>query len=735
MKLFESLAPVPLWPACFFCFCICLASAQAQEVGSNQEGGPAPGAKLERVEISTRQTDTELRRRASIAKQVYGREELDKFGDTNVADVLQRLPGVSMQGNAPRLRGLGAGYTQILINGDPAPPGFALDQLDPALVERIEVSKGPTATQSAQAVAGTINIILKDAPKRSQRDLRLGTAYRFEKPNFSGTFTFGEKWGDLSILIPVSAFQWRGQIDSEIHRQTFTGNGITTDAVQKGDNRNLGQGINLGPVLTWRISDDETLNWQSFVQSGAWNNTTRYSSQVLAGSPALDGDSSNEGVWELVRSRLQWVNNFSADERIELKAGIQASRGRFDNQIQGAGALQQRTLGDNREASLTQAGNYTRLINQAHSLALGWDLELRQREEKRDASVQGVALISSLQGQAFSAQVQKTALFVQDEWQLSPQWSATLGLRHENIATQSTGLDVELRNTSAVLTPMLHLAYKLNASGKDLIRASLTRSYKAPDINALLARPTPNGLYPDLSQSNTVLAADSAGNPALRPELATGLDMAYEKYLASGGLFSVGIFYREISDLVRGVTSLQTSPDYATAPRWVSQARNFSSGRAAGLELELKGRAGELVPALFDTKLPLSLRGALNFYRSEVDTLPGPDNRLDGQQPWSGSFGMDYRFNTLPLTMGGNFAFTPDFVTRQSLSQTLDQGRSRSIDMFARWIVRENVSMRLALSNIAPLANESLSSNSSGASVYSSRLARTGINFNTEIKL
>jgi len=681
MTLFESLAPVPRWTASAFCFFICLSSVQAQDVGSNQEGGPTPGAKLERVEISTRQTDTELRRRASTAKQIYGREELDKFGDTNVADVLQRLPGVSMQGNAPRLRGLGAGYTQILINGDPAPPGFALDQLDPALVERIEVSKGPTATQSAQAVAGTINIILKDAPKRSQRDLRLGTAYRFEKPTFSANLTLGEKWGDFSILVPVSTFQWRGQIDSEIHRQTFTGNSIATEAVQKGDNRFQGQGINLGPVLTWRISDDETLNWQSFVQSGAWNGTTGYTSQVLAGAPALDGDSSNEGGWELVRSRLQWVNNFSAEDRLEIKAGVQASRGRSDNQIHSAGSMQQRTLGDNREASLTQAGNYTRLINQAHSLALGWDLELRQREEKRDASVQGVALISSLQGQAFSAQVQKTALFVQDEWQLSPQWSATLGLRHENITTQSTGLDVDLRNTSAVLTPMLHLAYKLNAAGKDLVRASLTRSYKAPDINALLARPTPNGLYADLSQSNTVLAADSAGNPALRPELATGLDMAYEKYLPSGGLFSVGIFYREINDLVRGVTSLQTSPDYATAPRWVSQARNFSSGRAAGLELELKGRAGELLPALFDTKLPLSLRAALNFYRSEVDTLPGPDNRLDGQQPWSGSFGMDYRFSTLPLTIGGNFAFTPDFVTRQSLSQTLDQGRSRSIDV------------------------------------------------------
>ena len=714
-----------------------LAAAQAQETGANPESGPAPGAKLERVEISTRQTDTELRRRASTAKQVYGREELDKFGDTNVADVLQRLPGVTMQGNAPRLRGMSAGYTQILINGDPAPPGFALDQLDPALVERIEVSKGPTASQSAQAVAGTIDIILKDAPKRSQRDIRLSAAYRFDKPTASGSFTLGEKWGDLSLSLPISTFQWRGQIDSEIHRQSLADNGTPIDAIQKGDNRYQGQGINLGPVLTWRISEDETLSWQSFVQSGAWSGSTRYSNQVLAGSPALDGDTTNEGGWELARSRLQWVNNFSADERVELKAGIQASRGRFDNQSQGAGAMQQRTLGDNREASLTQAGNYTRLINEAHSLALGWDLELRQREEKRDASVQGVPLISGLEGQAFSAQVQKTALFVQDEWQLSPQWSATLGLRHERIATQSTGREIDLSNTSAVLTPMLHVAYKLDAAGKDLVRASLTRSYKAPDISALLARPAPNALYADLRLSNTVLAPDSVGNPTLRPELATGLDLAYEKYLPSGGLFSVGVFYREISDLVRSVTRWQETPnpDYAAAPRWVSQSMNFSSGRAAGLELELKGRAGELLPRLFDAKMPLSLRGALNYYRSEVDTLPGPDNRLDGQQPWSGTFGMDYRFNSMPLTIGGNFAFTPDFVTRQTLSQTLDQGRSRSIDMFARWTVNDKASMRLALSNIAPLANESLSSNSSGASVYYARLARTGINFSTEIKL
>ena len=114
MQSLISLAP-PLRLGCWsLILSSCFLSVQAQETGA--EAGPSAGAKLERVEITARQTDTELRRRASTAKQVYGREELDKFGDTNVADVLQRLPGVTMQGNSPRLRGLGAGYTHRKLN-------------------------------------------------------------------------------------------------------------------------------------------------------------------------------------------------------------------------------------------------------------------------------------------------------------------------------------------------------------------------------------------------------------------------------------------------------------------------------------------------------------------------------------------------------------------------------------------------------------------------------------------
>ncbi|MBL8303476.1 MAG: TonB-dependent receptor plug domain-containing protein, partial [Ideonella sp.] len=160
-----------LVPASLWLVLTATPAARAQDTpgpGASDTPPPQPTS-LQRIEITGRQGATDLRRAARTAKQIYDREELDKYGDTNALDVMRRLPGVTIGGDGPRMRGLGAGYTQILINGDPMPQGFALDQLSPSQIERIEVLRAPTADQSAQAIAGTINIILKDAPRRAQR--------------------------------------------------------------------------------------------------------------------------------------------------------------------------------------------------------------------------------------------------------------------------------------------------------------------------------------------------------------------------------------------------------------------------------------------------------------------------------------------------------------------------------------------------------------------------------------
>ena len=712
-----------------------LPTARAQDLpGGVGDPTRAPtGNRLDRVEvISRQQSDTDLRRRSQVAKQSYGREDMDKYGDSNVADVLKRLPGVSVQGGAPRMRGLGAGYTLILINGDPAPPGFALDQLSPSQVERIEVTKGPTADQSAQAVAGAINIILKEAPRISQRDLRLAMGYNVERPTASANFTFGERVGALSLSLPVSLFEWRG-LSAFVNTRVMPGiDSLPSEAIQRGEQLFWGHGFNAGPRLNWKLSDDETLSLQTFLQKGYWNNRVQYSNAVISGQPSLDDDAQTHGIWQNVRGNLQWVNHFSSSQRMELKAGAQASRGTFSSQTYRLLAPRRHVAGRTQDRSLTQAGKYTQLLNDAHSLTVGWDLEWRRRDERREVTENGLPQLPEFEGQPFSARIERQAWYVQDEWELSKQWSGNFGLRAERIGSHSRGAAVQIDNTSRVLTPLMHLSYKLDPQGRDLIRASLTRSYKAPELNGLMARPALNGLFPDPGKPNTELSPDREGNPALKPELATGLDVSFEKYLAGGGLVSVGLFHRNVNNLIRSVSSLETV-SWAGVPRWVSRPSNFSKAQTSGLELEVKGRAGELIPALFDPQLAHNLRGALSFYRSKVEALPGPDNRLDGQQPWSGNFGFDHRFADKPLTVGASLVFTPGYATRQTASQWLDQSRSRTLDVFGQWVFSRTASLRVSANNLAPL--ETLSQTLLGSGDASTALRRTRTNFGVALEL
>ena len=72
------------------------------------------------------------------------------------------------------MRGLGSGYTQILLDGERVQGGLSLDSIDPDQVERIEILRAPTAETGAQAIAGTINIVTREGFTKRLNDLKLG---------------------------------------------------------------------------------------------------------------------------------------------------------------------------------------------------------------------------------------------------------------------------------------------------------------------------------------------------------------------------------------------------------------------------------------------------------------------------------------------------------------------------------------------------------------------------------
>ena len=714
-------------PALASLLLLCPALVLAQQEVDRAATSPTQNSQLERVSVTRQQTDTDLRRREPVAKQLYGREELDKYGDTQLSDVLKRLPGINVSGGQLRMRGLGGAYTQILVNGEPAPPGFSLDNLNPAQVERLEVTKAPTADQSAQAIAGTLNIILKDAPRVVQKDLRVGMNYASEKPVVNAGFTYGDRIvGGVGFVLPISVYQWNFVNEQEGDRVRDKG---TTGMRNVGRDRAFGRGFNMSPRLNWKLGDDETLTLQGFFVQNRFRNEGENTTDVLfsgAGSvlpQSLVDTTRNRGMFSANRVNLQYNNRFGEDRRIELRAGTGSGGADFDFEFfgrnkDGTQAIDRFTSGDNSNRNTSLSGKYSQYAGDAHTITTGAELERRTRDERRSTkqieyrdrqtgepitNPKLVDLLPGLEGQPFKATITRSAVYLQDEWEINKQWSAYAGVRHEQIKMASEGDGSQFTSTSKVTTPLLHLNFKPDPKGRDLVRASLTRSYKAADMQQLIARPTINTDYevrgPN-ARINTELAPDRMGNPLLKPELATGLDVAFEKYLPAGGLMSVGVFHRRITNLIRTDQPRLMTVPYANTQRYVITQINLSKATTQGLELEVKGRAGELFPNLFEPSTALNLRASLNLYRSSVGDIPGPDNRLEGQQPWQFNFGADYRLKSLPISMGFSAQIAPEFDVRQSVLQSQTSLASRSLDAFAAMQVGKQDSVRVSVNGL-----------------------------------
>jgi iron complex outermembrane receptor protein len=238
--------------------------------------------------------------------------------------------------------------------------------------------------------------------------------------------------------------------------------------------------------------------------------------------------------------------------------------------------------------------------------------------------------------------------------------------------------------------------WKLDPNRKDQIRASLTRSYRAPSLQDLIARPAISSRYAPPG-ANVATSPDRIGNPTLRPELASGIELAYEKYLAEGGVLSANLFHRRITDLIRNVTELEVVP-YAAVPRWVLRPQNLDSARVTGLELEAKFRLDEFIPQAPQ----VSLRSNLSLYRSEVEGVPGPDNRIDRQPKATGNLGGDYKLREAPVQVGGSIHWVPAYRLQTTDTQSSITSMKRTFDVYALWTIGRNTRLRFSASNALP---------------------------------
>lgn len=105
-------------------------------------------------------------------------EDIGKFPDTNLAESLQRITGVSIdrsggEGRQITVRGLGPQFNTVLLNGRQMPSandsrGFNFDTVAAEVVSGVDVYKTSSATMQSGGIGATINV-------KTARPLDLGT--------------------------------------------------------------------------------------------------------------------------------------------------------------------------------------------------------------------------------------------------------------------------------------------------------------------------------------------------------------------------------------------------------------------------------------------------------------------------------------------------------------------------------------------------------------------------------
>ncbi|ELX11827.1 TonB-dependent receptor [Janthinobacterium sp. HH01] len=704
----------------------CLALLGATEVHAQTDAAPvtAPakpvlgpdGKPLPKITISGgRAGDMDERRNSVAGKQVYGREELDRNGDSNLGDILKRLPGVTIggrpgRGGDVRMRGMGNGYTQVLLNGERPPAGFSMESLAPDQVERIEVMRGPIAEHSTRAIAGTINIILRDGYQQKDKQLKFTDSIEQGRhaPNLS--LTVPGKTGSLSWLLTGSVFENRQHDQTEtVNRDTRSDGVVVKDQNVLDETKRSSRGIHLTPRLSYKFDNGDTLNFQPFLMVNRSDGDGRSDLTQNPGlvppallqppeyNLALTGTHAES---TFVRGFGNWVHKLQGAAKLDVKFGFGSGHSDSDSlryQYDNAGNLLQRYTDDStvRDRSASTGGKYTTPIGKEHALAAGWDIELGHRAETKTSLDKNGASQFGDSGNDLTADTRRLAVFAQDEWDISQQWSGYAGLRWEGIRTTSTRAGQDISNTSSVLSPLLHGVYRIPGHDKDQIRASLTKSYKAANIQDLIA-------LPSLSRLNSATRPDRTGNPDLKPELATGLDFAYEHYLGRSGIITAGGFIRDIKDLIRRELTLQDTP---TGPRWVSTPGNIGHARTKGIELEAKFQLQELMadgPAI-------DFRSNYSRFWSSVDGIPGPNNRLDAQPKQTANVGLDYRLKPVPLTLGASLNWTPPTIIQSSAEQVVYTSRKRSFDAYGLWKFDARHQIRISANNL--MAEDALGNN------------------------
>lgn len=654
-----------------------------------------PDPPVPQVEVKSTTAAYDPRRDDTASRIVVRREEIERYGDASVPDVLKRIPGVSItvgSGGAQevRMRGLAGGYTQILLDGERTPPGFTLSTLSPEMIERIEVLRAASAEFSNESVAGTINIVTRRKVRKTEREMKLGymEAREFRGPTFSAdladrgdtsSWSFAASGNHDALDRETRSYQTNTRPDGSLDMRRMT------SLAERGRMNRL----NLSPRLGWTFGNGDSLEWDTLANGSSFRNHGHAVTTTTIGTPPPVPDLHTVGAFDdrMLGTNLRWTTTLASGAKLESKIGL--TRSWQDTLVRRSGVDglgrpetegSVRTETDARGATTT--GKYTRAFEGGHVLAIGWDAGLNDSDDVR-AEADAVRVLPPGQPpvETFAARALRAAVYAQDEWTVSPQLSVYLGARWEGVRTRVSGNTFDTtRVRSNVFSPVLQTLWKLPGEKGDQLRLALSRTYKAPDLYSLVPRRS-------AWENNSATEADYVGNPNLKPELAWGIDAGWERHWAEGAMFGASASVRRIDDYTGNRI-------YFDGLRWIFTPTNEDRAELRTLQLEAKFP----LSALIEDAPALELRASVSRNWSRVESVPGPYNRMEQQVPLTANLGLDYKRGA--FSGGASLAHRRGGRVDPSVERSFYTHARTDLEAYAVWRFNPKLQLRLAGSNL-----------------------------------
>lgn len=605
--------------------CAPLALASAAGAAPDNAAADAPIATADAPTIASEvvvQAKIAYRNRSESTAPVldYGLDYFQRFEPLTVGDALKRVPSVSflsdvLESDGVRLRGLDPAYTQILINGEKVPgsgsssgsfgngadQAFFVDRIPAELIDHIEIVRSSSANRSGDAVAGALNIVLRDALALDGGYVRVG-ALRFDDKRVREVIgaVWGGQVGPGRLLIGANVQGRRNPKEKLSLRYDEPGadlndNELQTDVRNGTDSSfNLAYDVPVGAgqlsvngfyVHTDRYQNEDSIEYKKGVETTANLSTLNDNDvDIQQDSYAVNGKYRFPMAGGETSIKLGYAAFRNDEYEFEYETEYLRDSTPFPDGDRFTGDRAKTRISDDEASAKLE---HKRDLAGGAELQFGVQYEGKRREARVSEVPRNRYNLPAASPPAYKPfAVTSNARLEQSR--LDPyvmlsgrsnglKWEA--GLRYETtkVKVQDFVINAKTDKDYQVLLPSASVRYDL--TGADQVYASVARTVRRASFEYL----SPVTLEEELGDN------DFRGDPTLEPEKAWGLDVGYERRMGRDGVFGVNVFYRDIKDLIEiyntgAPGSANDPPDDVT---WLYSARNTGDGKVYGVEFDL----------------------------------------------------------------------------------------------------------------------------------------------------